>query len=71
MKIETEFNKYGWKLIIRKSKDGVVTISQRNKDTEIHMIHKPMELRLQPEEFCQLKKLIKQLEETKKAEEKI
>lgn len=43
MKIETEYDKYGWKLLIRKSKDGIVTISQRNKD-RIHMIHKPMEL---------------------------
>lgn len=69
IKVETEFNKYGWKFIIRKSKEGVVTISQRSKDSSIHMMHKPMELRLQSEDFVELNKLINQIDKLSGDEE--
>lgn len=65
--IETEFNEYGWKLIVKKSKDGIITIAQRSNGG-YHMIHKPMELRLQPRDFKKLKILIREI--SKKDEDK-
>jgi len=61
MKIETKFNEYGWKIVIKRFKDGIVTITQRSKDSSIHMAHKPMQLRLQSDDFLKLKKLIKEI----------
>lgn len=64
MKFETEYDKYGWKIGVQKNKiDGIIKIYQRNKDSKIHMIHKPMELRLSPENFNELKMLLRLLEE--------
>ncbi len=61
MNLETKFDKYGWKLVIKKSKDGIITIAQRSKNSKIHMMHKPMQLRLRPEEFKKLKVLLRDL----------
>ena len=56
---ETKFDEHGWKIVIKKSKDGTVTIAQRSINSSIHMMHKPMELRLRKEEFERLKELLK------------
>lgn len=61
MKIKTEFDEFGWQLVVSKSKDGIIKIAQRSKDSSIHMMHKPMELRLRPEEYKKLKKILKQI----------
>ena len=58
MKVETEYDKNGWKLSVTKSKtEGIITIRQRSKGRH-HMIHKPMKLRLRPHEVKNLKKLL-------------
>lgn len=40
--IETDYDENGWKIVIKKSKEGIITIAQRSKDSKIYMMHKPM-----------------------------
>ena len=61
MKLETEFDENGWKIVVEKFKDGRIKISQRSKDTRIHMMHKPMQLNLNKDNFKKMMKLIKEI----------
>lgn len=59
MKVETNYDMYGWKLSVTKSKEAI-TIRQRSKG-RCHMAHKPMTLRLRPSEIKDLKRLLREI----------
>lgn len=62
---ESKYDKYGWKIIVKKSKEGYYHIYYRSKFGH-HKIHKPFYLRLQSKDMQILKKLLKEVESSHK-----
>jgi len=60
MRIETKFNKYGWKLIVQKGKEAYQIYLRSNCGA--HKMQKPFYLRLTKENMRQLKKLLRDIE---------
>ena len=59
--IKTDYDKYGWRFIVKKSKEKVVSIYLRS-NCNAHKFHKPFFLRLDEDNCKLLKKLLKRLE---------
>jgi len=62
-RIETKYNKYGWKKIVIKGKD-IWQIYLRSK-SGCHTIHKPFYLRLSDKDLEELLQIIKELRKGK------
>ena len=65
-KIETEYNKYGWKIIVSKNDDGRTNIYLRSKGG-YHKQRKPYYLSLNEDNLKQLKEMLKDIERQEKA----
>ena len=61
-RVETEYDNYGWKLIVSRNKEGITQIYLRSK-IKAHQAHKPFYLRLTRENLKKLKILLNELDE--------
>ncbi|GBE19401.1 MAG TPA: hypothetical protein ENG87_01925 [Candidatus Pacearchaeota archaeon] len=60
MKRESKYDEHGWKIIVQRNKTGETLIYLRSKGNH-HRNQKPFYLRLSPENFKVLKRLLKEL----------
>ena len=63
--IETEYDKHGWKLKVKKTDDGITQIYLRSK-CGAHQTHKPFYLKLTEKNLEDMLEMIKQLNDVKR-----